>query len=246
MRRLSKEEQDLCIKILNGNGNNNYLQNIIDDKLQDVRISINRELKRVELLFQTINIFPTDEEGRIIVARINTLSLEIMTAVNLISLLQKEGYIMLYQKANRIDNESSFGGLATNLKYVANKFGDNAVSGLLIDYSTKEIVTTVEFTEFCNHGFIARDEQRFKRQIGIAYLALTVALFAAFTNLFFNLWTKLSGGTKIKQEQVDTLLTRIKAIENKIDTATKNINTSKLAQTDRPGIKPTVNKLKKK
>lgn len=223
MRRLSKEEQNLCIRILNGNGNNNYLQNIIEEKLHDVRIDLNRNTRRVELLFQTQNQFPTSEEGERILSRINILSLEILTAVNLINLLQKEGYILLYQKANKIDDNTSFGGIPTNLNYVAHEFGDTVVSELLIEYSIKEIVVTVEFQEFCKQGFIARDEQRFKKQIGLAYLAFAVALFAAFTNLGFNLWTKFSGGTEIKKHQIESVTSGLNGIENKIDTLNKNI-----------------------
>ena len=42
MRILNKNEQDLCKRILAGNGNNNYLGNIINNKLWGVCISGNR------------------------------------------------------------------------------------------------------------------------------------------------------------------------------------------------------------
>lgn len=42
MRSLNKEEQQFCNRILQGNGNNNYIGNIIDDKLDNVRIVMNR------------------------------------------------------------------------------------------------------------------------------------------------------------------------------------------------------------
>jgi hypothetical protein len=224
MRLLSKEEKDLCKIMLDGNNGYNCIQNIIDHKLNDILISVNKPKKEVEILFPVwtndVSKLPTEK----IQTRLNEVGLLILTTCNLISLLEKEGYIMVYQKANQVSDLSKFGqGIGNATGNVSHQFSDKKVSEILIDYIDKVIVTTEEFDRFCKKGFIARDEQRFKKQIGIAYTALAVALLAAFVNLGFNLWTKLSGGTTIKQEQFDTLKTFNKHMLNKLDTLNSSI-----------------------
>lgn len=46
---------------------------------------------------------------------------------------------------------------------------------------------------------------------------------ALLVNTFFNLLPKFTGGTKIKQEQIDTLSSGLKSIENKIDSINKTV-----------------------
>ncbi|MFA4851566.1 MAG: hypothetical protein WC868_10305 [Bacteroidales bacterium] len=232
MRILNRNEQDLCLRILNGHGRNNYLGNIIDHKLDSVCISVTRDTKIVELEFaiHSGGQFPTDAETEEIIGRINEISLDILEVVNLINILEKDGYIMLLQKANQVSNYSMFGRCIGNMNCVTHHFADEKISDLLIQYVNKEIYVTDEFREFCRHGFIARDEQRFRRQNRNAIIAISIAMFAVLTNLFYNAWTKLSDGTKIKQEQIDSITSGLKSIETKFDTlnvTTKNLHLSK-------------------
>ena len=218
MRILNSNEQDLCRKILNGNGNNNYLGNIIDHRLGGVCISVTMATKYVELVF-TIpsgNNHPSPQETEIIIERISEISIVILETVNLINMLEKEVYIMLLQKSNNFSQNPKFGGCVSNMPSVTNHFADQKICDLLIEYINKEIYITEEFREFCNHGYIARDERRFRRQNSNATIAISVAMFAAFTNLFFNTWTKISDCQRINKEQFDTLITTI----------TKDIKTS--------------------
>lgn len=228
MRLLSKEEKELCKIMLDGNDGYNCIQNIIDHKLKDILVSVNKTKKEVGVLFPVwtndVSKLPVEK----IQTRLNEVGLLILTTCNLISLLEKEGYIMVYQKASQVSDVSKFGqGVGNAPGDVSHHFSDKKVSAILIDYIDKVIVTTAEFERFCAKGFIARDEQRFKKQIGIAYSALGVALFAAFVNLGFNIWTKFSGGTAIKQEQIDTLSSGLKSVENKMDSINKTIRQDK-------------------
>lgn len=217
MRLLNIDEQEICSRILNGNGNNNYLGNIIDNKLRGVRISITRNTQNVDLLFTIKNSTPTQDEIDETLGRINEISLLILNVVNLIKLLEKENYIMLLQKATTIPNQSAFGQGITNLPAITHNFSDPEISKLLIDYIDKEIFVTEEFRQFCENGFIARDEQRFRRQIRITTSALCVAILALVVNTVFNLLPKFTGGTKIKQEQIDSIRKDLKKISNSIE-----------------------------
>jgi len=217
MRRLNKNEQDLCLRILNGDGNNNYLGNLIDHKLNGVRISLTRNPPNVDLLFTIQNAMPTDEEAEIVIDRVQEISVEILTVVNLINLLEKDGYIMLLQRTNQVDNNSIFGRGIGNMPAITSHFADRKISELLIDYTTKEIFVTEEFRQFCKHNFVARDEQRFRRQILITTTALVVATLALVVNTVFNLLPKFTGGTKIKQEQIESIRTDLTKINSTLD-----------------------------
>src|SRR5882672_9973677 len=134
MRLLNGEEQALCIKILDGNGHNNYLGNIIDHQLEGVCISVLFDTGIVNLEFTIQNQFPTDKETEHIIERVSQISIEILTAVNLINILEKDGYIMLLQRANQMDNHSKFGRCISNLPSVTYQFPYKAISNLLKDY----------------------------------------------------------------------------------------------------------------
>lgn len=227
MRLLNKDEQEFCRRILNGNGNNNYLGNIIDDKLWGVRISITRSPQRnVDLLFTIQNQQPTQEEIDMTLQRSQDISVLILNVVNLIKLLEKENYIMLLQRATQIPNQSMFGQGIGNLPFITSNFSDPTISTLLIDYVDKEIFVTEEFRQFCKNGFIARDEKRFRRQIFITTSALCVAILALVINTVFNLLPKFTSGTKIKQEQIDSIRTDLHKISSSIDTLNLQIKTT--------------------
>jgi hypothetical protein len=247
MRILNETEKDLCLRILKGDGNNNYLGNIIDHKLEGVRISLNRKQPNVELLFTIQGQYPTPEETEMVIYRISEISIEILTAVNLINLLEKDGYIMLMQMGNQIPNESEFGRGIGNMPSIGHHFSDRKISELLIEYTAKEIIVTEEFRQFCKHKFIARDEQRFRRQIGITTSALAVAIFALIFNTIFNLMPKSNYEGKIRSEQIDSINSTLVLINKSLDSLnrqTKQMSGSILNELKQ--IKNAKNTVKKK
>lgn len=221
MRTLNHEEKELCSRILKGHGRNNFLGNLIDDKIAGVRIHIIKSRKEVTLLLQTRNQVPLPEEHEQIIARIEQIRDYLITVINLLHMLDKEGYILLIQNSTHVDDEKQFGPGVRNLPAISSSFADGKIAELLIDYTDKEIYVTEAFREFCNNDYIANDLHRFRRQIRIAKSALIVAASALLLNTFFNAWSKFSGGTSIKKEQIDTLAYRLKAIEDKLSDTLK-------------------------
>ena len=150
-------------------------------------------------------------------------------------MLEKEGYIMLIRRATNLPNTSKFGGCIGGMPSVRHQFSDPNIARLLIDYNSKEIEVTDEFRRFCDHGFVGRDEQRFRRQISRSTSALVIAITALLLNIFFNLLPKFTGGTKIKQDQIDILVSGLKSVENKVDSLNNTVIQYKsfLTDTDR-------------
>ena len=232
MRILSKDEQELCVRILKGSGNNNFLGNIIDHKLRGICIDITKNPQNVFLEFTVRSTTLTFEESQNIIDSINEISFFILTTVNLINLLEKEGYILTIQRATQPSNHSKFGGCVGNLPSVTSLFTDKNISDLLVNYCDREMIATEEFKRFCERKFIARDEQRFQTQFLVSILALSVTTIALLVNTFFNLLPKFTGGTKIKQEQIETLSSGLKSVENKIDSINKTVSKYKNISVD--------------
>lgn len=192
-------------------------------------ISGRRDSGKVELLFNfwSGEKHPTDGEATNIIQRIEEISLIILETVNLIKLLEKENYILTLQRAPN-ENEFKFGGCIGNVPQISYPFADENISKLLIEYLQKEIYVTEEFRRFCLYGFIARDEQRFRKQFRITITALIVTIIALLLNTIFNLLPKISGGTKIKQEQIDNIRNDLRQINSNIDSLNNRVKQTQI------------------
>ena len=204
MRSLNKEEQQFCDRILQGNGNNNYIGNIIDDKLDNVRIVMNRQNSDVEILVTVSNQSPTAEDYNYAIKRYTEVFELILEVVNLIQLLEKEHYIMTLRRANQFQNPMSMGRGIVNLPCISSDIPDSNITNLLIEYCEKEIYVTEEFRLFCNRGFISRDEQRFQKQIKLTYWALIISILALLFNTGFNVYTQIINNRNIEKNKTET------------------------------------------
>jgi hypothetical protein len=236
MRLLNDLEKEICNRLVHWSDSKHlFITKIIEYKLEGIGIAWTKDPKTVKIYF---NLPPVKD----ITQRIPEVISFLFTVVVLIKNLEKEGYIYMFQSLLISDTftpnsenvyvgnkkaSGSFGlghckgnRLPENIVY---EFPDDEISNLLIDYSNKEIILTEEFKRFCNRGFIARDEQRFRRQTLIATTALVIAVVSSTANLK-NIF---SNGTRIKQDQIDTLATRLRAIENKIE-VTQGVSTNKI------------------
>ena len=205
MRSLNKEEHQFCNRILQGNGNNNYIGNIIDDKLDNVRIVMDRLNSSVQICVTTSNQNPTEADCNYVKKRNAEVCELILEVVNLIQLLEKEHYIMTLRRANQFQNPMSMGRGFVNLPYISSDIPDPNITNLLIEYCEKEIYVTEEFRLFCNRGFIARDEQRFQKQIKLTYGALIISILALLFNTGFNVYTQIRSNRIIETNKTETL-----------------------------------------
>ena len=177
MRLLSEQEQELCKRILQGDGRNNYLANILDSDLPDAKITANKEEQTVcihyKMFARDSKNFPLDERD----ARIRRLILETVT---LIKLLEQEGYIMLFMnttvepnlpigagpdKIISVDGEEEIIETRSDIE-------DASVIKLLIEYNPKEIYVTEEFRVFCANGCIPRADVQFNQNLELTKQSL--------------------------------------------------------------------------
>ena len=171
MRLLSKEEQELCESILSrGSDPNNILQNILDPFLEYARIWVCNISGKPKA-----KILQEDSLGhKATTSREEEISGAILMAVNLIKLLERDGYIMLLQVLPEKPSEFHFGPGAENQPYVSSDINDDVVK-LLVDYSFTRIYVTEEFRVFCANGCIPRSDVQFNQNLELTKQSLDKA-----------------------------------------------------------------------
>lgn len=169
MRLLSKQEQELCRRILSlGDDQNNILQNILDPSLEYARVRGYYEKGKPKVKIQLEN----SSAHEATFSRAEEISREILMAVNLIKLLERDGYIMLLQDLPKKPSSVTFGGGATNQPYKSFHINDDDVVKLLVDYSFTRIYVTEEFRVFCENGYIPRSDVQFNENLELTKQSL--------------------------------------------------------------------------
>lgn len=177
MRLLSKEEQELCRRILQGDGRNNYLANILDSYLHDAKITTNKEKQTVCIRYK---MFAKDYKCFPLFERDPEIRRLILETVTLIKLLEQEGYIMLFMNTTEEPNFSIGAGPDILLSAdgeeqtveIESEIKDAYVIQLLAEYSSKAIYVTEEFRVFCENGYIPRSDVQFNQNLELTRQSL--------------------------------------------------------------------------
>ena len=207
MRLLSKLEQELCWRILQRDGHYNYLANILDGYLPDAKIYVrkqkvqeekNEEKKKVQKVqkekkekqekkepevYILYKMLARDSENFPIGERDAQIRRLILVTVNLIKLLEQEGYIMLFMSTT-VEPNFSIGAGPDKIISVDGEeettetkspIKDASVIKLLIEYNPKEIYVTEEFRVFCENGCIPRSDVQFNENLELTKRSLELA-----------------------------------------------------------------------
>ena len=187
MRLLSKLEQQLCWLILQGDGHYNYLANILDDYLPDAKIYVSKQKEQEEheepkepKVYILYKMFARDRENFPFDERDAQIRRLILVTVNLIKLLEQEGYIMLFMSTTVEPNLSigagtdkliSVGGEEQTIE-IKSEIKDASVIKLWAEYSSKAIYVTEEFRVFCANGCIPRSDVQFNQNLELTRQSL--------------------------------------------------------------------------
>lgn len=140
---------------------------------------------------------------------------ELIVMISVLELLEKDGYVMLFRVSARTQDVYEFGRKDLdpgNIEEVP--IIDDRTLTLLCKYSRKDIIPTDEFRRFCSRSFIARDEQRFQRQIHFTVGALAVSTLLLVLNMAFTFWPKMTGESKKTLIKLDSMITDIHEIRS--------------------------------
>ena len=210
MRLLSKLEQELCWRILQRDGHYNYLANILDGYLPDAKIYVRKQKVQEEQEKQKVQkvqkekneekkkekkekkepevyilykMLARDSENFPIGERDAQIRRLILVTVNLIKLLEQEGYIMLFMSTT-VEPNFSIGASPDKIISVDGEeettetkspIKDASVIKLLIEYNPKEIYVTEEFRVFCENGCIPRSDVQFNENLELTKRSLELA-----------------------------------------------------------------------
>ena len=207
MRLLSKLEQELCWRILQRDGHYNYLANILDGYLPDAKIYVRKQKVQEEQKVQKVQkekneekkkekkekkepevyilykMLARDSENFPIGERDAQIRRLILVTVNLIKLLEQEGYIMLFMSTT-VEPNFSIGAGPDKIISVDGEeettetkspIKDASVIKLLIEYNPKEIYVTEEFRVFCENGCIPRSDVQFNENLELTKRSLELA-----------------------------------------------------------------------
>jgi hypothetical protein len=190
MRILSGKEQQLCKKLLDQKKKFSLIGDLLDQDHKGMVLRCDKKEKTVKVFLTNLDMskgvamFDPSENQKVIE--------ELITTLNLIKLLEKEGYIIIYKSVESSDIFTLGSEIVKN-ENLFYHFPDTEFALLLLDNIFKQIIITDEFRRFCNAGFMARDEQRFQKQIRTATKALYISAGGIILNLIFNILSKFSG-----------------------------------------------------
>ena len=208
MRLLNSGERAFCNQLAGYKTLHFYFGDLVDQRLKQVAVRVDTANRKVWLLVPAAS---KEESERL---RFEAIS-ELIVMVTVLELLEKDGYVLLYRVSGRTQEHYEFGPKQLDpatLEEVA--IIDDRTVTLLCKYSRKDIIPTDEFRRFCSRGFIARDEQRFQRQIHFTVGALAVSTLLLVLNMAFTFWPKMSGESKKTLIKLDSMITDIHDIRS--------------------------------
>lgn len=182
MRAVNNFEKSIINKILDfyERGITPNIASVIDPLLNNKDIVLDFEHEQVELRAD-IQYF---NEGSIteVVQRITK---ELITTVNLLEYLEKDGYVATFQESN-VESPFRYGQLVQGHQYVTYNFVDYKLKDLLLNYSLKSILVNQELIDFVKHGYQSKTDFSSRRSINIAVYSLIVTASLSLIGLIFN------------------------------------------------------------
>lgn len=140
----------------------------------------------------------------------------VVEAVNLIRLLEKNGYLFLIQTAIKKNQKFTYGIVPDDDDVIEHVFPDDQIKKLLLEYSIKEIFATPELEIFQKNNFVSKKEASDKKNKFISWIGIGIAIMGTFLNGLFN-YTALN---KVEQNNNKIELNKISI---KIEEVTKEL-----------------------
>jgi hypothetical protein len=179
MRPLSSFEKRLLGKMIEISKQpeaSNNIMNLLDEDLEGVRLSVNREERTAQLMFEVHGVgLPTLLELQQITSRVTPLMQLIISAINLIQYLEKEGYVILFRRVEFPSNVVEFGRGATNVPYQAFPIPDAKVVEFLIQGIELVIIVVEPLIQYVKDGYRTPEDRRHQQNLKWTRIGVVVA-----------------------------------------------------------------------
>lgn len=239
MRQINDFEKAILKAIIqyHDNGIIPNLGSVIDPRLQNKDIYLDFVAGTVEIRADTLFY-----NAGTLIDEVRGLTLEIVTAVNLLRDLQKNSYVTLFLESP-LPNNIRYGQLVVGHTYISATIHDPTVTSLLLDYSLKSVLVGQPLINFVNNDFktdekvqAEGDTAQALQDSSVNRRNLNIALFALCLSTLLTIWEIYNGTQEVKygkmqveQEQnVKLNETQQQAIENKLDESKKILKQTKV------------------
>jgi hypothetical protein len=228
MREINDFEKDILRRIIHyhNNGIVPNVASILDHRLENKEIFLDYQNNAAEIRadIQYYN------QGTL-VDEVRTLTLEIVTVVNLLKDLQNHSYVSLFLEAP-LPNNIRYGQLVNGNAFVSATIHDPNVKNLLLDYSLKSILVGQPLINFVTNDYrtneqVQADNEKAqaisdsrinKRNLYIAVVALVISTLLSFWEIYNGTQEVKYGKMQVEQEQNVRLNdNQQKSLENKLE-----------------------------
>lgn len=228
MREINDFEKDLLRRIIHyhNNGIVSNVASILDHRLvnKDIFLDYQNNLTEIRADLQFYN------QGTLI-DEVRTLTIEIVSVVNLLKDLQNHSYVTLFFEAP-LPNQIRYGQLVNGNTYVSATIHDPTVKTLLLNYSLKSILVGQPLIDFVNNDYRTNEQVQIdnekaqtladsrinKRNLYIAVVALVISTLLSFWEIYNGTQEVKYGKMQVEQEQNVRLNdTQQKSFEEKIE-----------------------------
>ncbi|NQV17212.1 MAG: hypothetical protein HQ534_01520 [Armatimonadetes bacterium] len=149
--------------------------------------------------------------------KISNLENVILSLVNILQYLEKNGLIIIYTRAKQAKSIVQYGKKLGN-NWLNFDFPDKRVIDLLIQYAGKNIIATNELITLEGNKFISTDEIRFKKQYCNTIIAIILSFIIGIMSIVFNIISsnQASRQIKVNNRRYNNLQDRINMVDSLI------------------------------
>jgi hypothetical protein len=188
MRMLSNNEKEYLRELDKNKYSRHFIVSELQDKLKDEILSFDFTQKKIIIKLPQ----PKSIQDQMITQskRIEVIENEIIMIVNLIGILEREGYIFLVtNRRNDIAAENLLGtGILSADCCIT--LPDNDISEYFINLLGRRIIPTQQLIDLIKHGFIPIEDRKYRTTNIIAVVGIVVAillgLLPIFQSVFFS------------------------------------------------------------
>ncbi|MBO6793051.1 MAG: hypothetical protein JJ895_04015 [Balneolaceae bacterium] len=222
MRTLNQFERTIVNRIVNYHNQgilSNYasvIDHLLDNK--DIYLDYNARTVEVRADVQFYN------AGNLVDV-VEQITAELVTTVNLLDDLEKNGYVTTYLQAAN-NGQIRYGQLVVGNQHIPYQFVDPDLVNMLLDCSFKTILVGQPLIDYVNNGFQTNDQVSQTRNIRIAVISLVASVIMSGAGLYFSYKGLDNSPTQIDQETIDKLTKPILTIDEQLDDIETSIDNS--------------------
>ncbi|MDC1068432.1 hypothetical protein OAQ99_04665 [Candidatus Kapabacteria bacterium] len=230
MRSLNEFEQSIIDRIVDYHITKKISPNfiaILDHLIENININLDYKNRAVEI--QADIKFYDDST---IIEVVQRLNVELLVMVNLIKLLEVEGYISTYLQATPEEN-STFGRLIVGNKFITYQIVDKDLIEKILNYSYKTILVDESLLQFVKNNYRSDSKKKSDRNIKIAIYSIVISSVIGLIGLYFSYESNKEKPLRIHEESINKITEPIKEITNTnqkiligIDTLTKTLDSN--------------------